>query len=406
MQTGERQFPISLLYAINARIGGHGLDLNAHQELKLSAGNNFLGLALAYGNRQRDVPGRLITSLEWHPVRLLSFLSAPFYYDAKKKYVDSVAARQLGTGDYDFFHGWAGNSLRSLRTANRMGIPSVLEIPTWHRDKGRVKPVDKVIPSQHEKNAKFPDSLFKGVLVTRQQSLEEYDRADLLLVKSECAARTFLAAGFPEEKLFNIGGAADVKRFKPKDMSDLPSAFSAERPFRAVFCGALIKRKGVHRLLEVWNELALPHAELTLIGAVHNEIKPFLEKYGNATVKVPGFSDNVPELLRQSDAHLFPSECEGSAKTVLEACAAGLAQVTTAESGDAVQDDLNGIIVPCDDSQALATAIRRLYDSPELIRRYGQAARIRAESELTWDDLRARLADAYTEAMRLRKPAR
>jgi glycosyltransferase involved in cell wall biosynthesis len=403
MQTGERQFPISLLYAINARIGGHGLDLNAHQELKLSADNNFLGMALAYGNRQTDVPSRLITSLAFHPVRLLSFLSPPFYYDAKKKYIDSVASKQLGTGDYDLFHGWAGNSLRALRTANRMGIPSVLEIPTWHRDKGRVKPADKVIPSQHEKNAKFPDSLFKGVLVTRQQSLEEYDLADLLLVKSECAAKTFLAAGFPEEKLFNLGGAADVKRFKPKDMSDLPVAFSAERPFRAVFCGALIKRKGVHRLLEVWSELALPHAELTLIGSVHSEMKPYIEKYANSTVKVPGFSKDVPEILRNSDAHLFPSECEGSAKTVLEACAAGLAQVATAESGDAVQDDLNGIIVPCDDSQALAAGIRRLYDSPELIRRYGQAARVRAVNELSWDHLRERLADAYSQVLQLRK---
>ena len=42
----------------------------------------------------------------------------------------------------------AGNSARSLRVAKRRGIPSVLEIPTWHRDKGKIKPREKVETSK------------------------------------------------------------------------------------------------------------------------------------------------------------------------------------------------------------------------------------------------------------------
>jgi glycosyltransferase involved in cell wall biosynthesis len=395
--------PRSLLYAINARIGGYGLDLNAHEALKLSSRHNFLGQALGYGNRQQDIPGRLVTSLGWHPVRLLSFLSPPFYYDAKKKYVDWVASRQLATRSFDFFHGWAGNSVRALRMAAKLDIPSVLEIPTWHRDKGKWKAREKIQISRHEKNAGFPETLFKGLLVSRQDSLEEYDLVDLLLVPSRCSARTFTSVGIPEEKLFHLGAGVDTHLFQPKDAAEVPTVFSADRPLRVIFCGAVIKRKGAHLLLAAWHRLNLPHAELTLVGTIHEEIKPALAEFGGPTVKPLGFARNVHELLRQADVHVFPSECEGSAKTVYEACAAGLAQVTTFESGDVVQDGLNGLIVPCNDVESLMTAIRRLHDNPELVRKFSRAARHRAETELTWDHFRERLARAYSLVLERRR---
>lgn len=397
------QEPRRLLYAINARIGGYGLDLNAHEALKLSAGRGYLGEALGYGNRQTDVPAKFVTSLEWHPVRALSFLKAPFYYDAKKKYVDHVAARRLARGGFDFFHGWAGNSVRALRAARARGIPSVLEIPTWHRDKGKVKPREKVETSKHAREAQFPESLFRSLLVSRQDSLEEYDLADLLLVPSRCSARTFEVAGHPAEKMFFLGAGVDVAQFQPADGP--PGEFSAERPFRVVFCGALIRRKGAHVALEAWRRAALPHAELTLVGAVHDEIQPALEAFGGADVKVPGFTRDVPAMLRRCDAHVFPSECEGSAKTVYEACAAGLAQITTFESGDVVEDGVNGVIVPCNDVDAVAGALRRFYNAPDLVRRFGAAARAKAERELTWDHFRERLARAYDLVLRRRAAA-
>jgi glycosyltransferase involved in cell wall biosynthesis len=392
--------PRSLLYSINARIGGYGLDLNAHESLLLADDRGFLGKAIGYDNRQREISSRHIMSLRWHPVRLLSFLTAPYYYDAKKKYVDWVASRQLESRRYDFFHGWAGNSLRSLRVAKKLAIPSVLEIPTWHRDKGKVKPREKVETSKREKNARFPEKFFKRLLVSRQESLEEYDLADLLLVPSECSASTFLAAGIPREKLFLLGAGVDTDLFQKDDAPDLPESFSATRPMRAVFCGALIRRKGVHSLLEAWHTLSLPHAELTLVGSIHDEIKPYLAKFADRSVTAIGFTRSVQEVLRQSDVHIFPSQCEGSAKSVYEACAAGLAQITTLESGDVVQDGLNGLIVRCNDVQALAEAIRYLYNSPSRILEFGRAARRRAEAEFTWEHFRERLAQAYDLVLR------
>src|SRR6188474_344889 len=131
--------PKHLLYSIFARIGGSGLDTDAFETLRASYRGGFLGKAVAYGNRQSEIPAAQIHSLRWHPVRLLSSLESPYYYGAKKKYLDWIAARQLATGRYDMFHSWSGDCLLSLQMAKQLGIPSIVEIPTWHRDGGKQK---------------------------------------------------------------------------------------------------------------------------------------------------------------------------------------------------------------------------------------------------------------------------
>src|SRR5216110_468490 len=133
-----RTLPRHLLYSIFARIGGSGLDTDAFETLRASYRGGFLGKAIAYDNRQKEIPASLIRSLRWHPVRLISFLDRPYYYGAKKKYLDWIASRQLATGRYDLFHSWSGDCLQSLRVTRKLGIPSIVEIPTWHRDRGKV----------------------------------------------------------------------------------------------------------------------------------------------------------------------------------------------------------------------------------------------------------------------------
>src|SRR6266481_3356392 len=131
----QRVLPKHLLYSIFARIGGSGLDTDAFETLRASHRGGFLGRAIAYDNRQSEIPARFIYSLRWHPVRLISFLDRPYYYGAKKKYLDWVASRHLESGRYDFFHSWSGDCLQTLRVAKRKKIPSLIEIPTWHRDR-------------------------------------------------------------------------------------------------------------------------------------------------------------------------------------------------------------------------------------------------------------------------------
>ena len=378
--------PKHLLFSIFARIGGSGLDTDAFETIRAAHRGGFLGRAVAYDNRQKEIPARLIHSLRWHPVRLISFVDRPYYYGAKKKYLDWIVARQLETGRYDLFHSWSGDCLSSLRVAKRRGIPSLVEIPTWHRDRGKL---DRAPSSAPKKKKSWKENL----LLDRERFLEEYGLADLLIVLSRMAADTFRVQGFPEEKLFYLPRGVDIERFRP-----------GPRPpvFRVVFSGALIERKGIHTLLEAWHRLELKDAELWLVGSVHGEAKPHLKKFWRENIRVVGFARNPETYLSQGTIHVFPSSLEGSAKVIYEAAACGLPQVTTRESGDVVNDGIEGIIIPPGDVDRCAEAIRHLYDHPEIVERMSVAARQRVVENFTWDHFRTRLLGAYSRAMQLR----
>src|SRR5216117_397345 len=272
----ERVLPRHLLYSIFARIGGSGLDTDAFETLRASHRGGFLGRAIAYDNRQSEIPARLIYSLRWHPVRLISFLDRPYYYGAKKKYLDWIASRHLEGGRYDFFHSWSGDCLETLRVAKNRKIPTLIEIPTWHRGSQR--------------SEVRPTSWKSRFLLERERFLEEYELATLVVVLSEKAAESFRVAGFPDEKLFYLPRGVDIGRFKPGTRPSI---------FRAIFSGALIERKGIHHLLEAWHRLNLRDAELWLLGSVHDEAKPHLKKFWRDTIQVLGFKRDPENYLKQ-----------------------------------------------------------------------------------------------------------
>jgi glycosyltransferase involved in cell wall biosynthesis len=385
-----RILPKSLLYSIFARISGPGLDTDAFEALRASYRGRFLGKAVAYDNRQTEIPARFIHSLRWHPVRLISFLERPYYYGAKKKYLDWIASRHLESGRYDFFHSWSGDCLQTLRVAKKKKIPSLIEIPTWHRDRatGKVGQLESRSRSSHSWFEKWKSSL----LLERDRFIEEYELADLVVVLSEKAAETFRARNFPEQKLFYLPRGVDVDRFKPGPRPPI---------FRAIFSGALIERKGIHHLLEAWHRLNLSNAELWLVGSVHDEARPQLKKFSRENIKTFGFVHDPETCLSQSTVHVFPSQWEGSAKVVYEAAACGLPQITTREAGDVIRDGVEGIIVQPGDVDAIAGALKHLYRHPEIVERMSRAARRRVVENFTWDHFRARLLSAYEAAMQM-----
>ena len=162
----QENLPNSVLYAISARIGGVGLDLVAHETIR--GIQPFLGKAISYGVKAPDIDRRKMKTLRFHPVRLLSNLERKYYYAAKKRAVDRVAAQLLKTGRFDLFHVWSGSALHGLRVAKSLGIPSLLEIPTWHRQKGKVLPRK----TEHEiamENAPIPQRWLNRLLISRQE---------------------------------------------------------------------------------------------------------------------------------------------------------------------------------------------------------------------------------------------
>lgn len=230
---------------------------------------------------------------------------------------------------------------------------------------------------------------------TRLQHLAEYDLADVLLMPSLASTETFLAAGVPRRKLHYVGRGVDLERYRP--------AGSLPEKFRAVFVGALIRRKGVHHLLAAWKKLALKGAELVLVGTLHDEIKDALAGFATSNVRLAGFSASVQDELRCASVFVFPSECEGFAKATIEAAACGLPLIATRESGDAIVDGETGWVVPSNDPNALADALSQAAARPDELRTRGLRARRRVEALFTWDHYRGRILQAYDLASRLRR---
>ncbi len=90
-----------------------------------------------------------------------------------------------------------------------------------------------------------------------------------------------------------------------------------------------------------------------------------------------GFARDVARVVSAFDISAFPSLWEGTPLTVFEALAMGKPIVATAADGllDVLTPEHDAVIVPRRDARALADAIVRLADAPELRARLGAAAR-------------------------------
>ncbi len=98
-----------------------------------------------------------------------------------------------------------------------------------------------------------------------------------------------------------------------------------------------------------------------------------------------GERSDVDELLSASDIFVLPSHQEGFSNALLEAMAASLPAVATAIGGnsDAVVNNETGFLVPPRQPRALAAAILRLANDPDLRRRFAEAGRRRVEQHFS-----------------------
>jgi glycosyltransferase involved in cell wall biosynthesis len=87
--------------------------------------------------------------------------------------------------------------------------------------------------------------------------------------------------------------------------------------------------------------------------------------------------------LAEADIVVLPSYREGLPKSLIEAAACARPLITTDVPGcrEVVTHNVDGLLVPVRDAEALARAIAQLHDDPALAGRLGQAAREKALAE-------------------------
>jgi glycosyltransferase involved in cell wall biosynthesis len=94
---------------------------------------------------------------------------------------------------------------------------------------------------------------------------------------------------------------------------------------------------------------------------------------------------DVAVLLSRAQIFVLSTHYEGLPISILEAMRAGLPVIATSVSGipEVVEDGQTGLLVPHNNSQALAQALRTLIESPQLRQRLGDAGRRRFLQEFS-----------------------
>ena len=113
-------------------------------------------------------------------------------------------------------------------------------------------------------------------------------------------------------------------------------------------------------------------------GELENTVREQVAALGlESRVCFLGIRADVADILRASDAFVLSSRWEGNPMSVMEAMAAGLPVVSTAVGGvpELVRDGETGLLVPSEDTGALAQAIQALVDNPARRQAMGVAAR-------------------------------
>ena len=195
-------------------------------------------------------------------------------------YIVSQRLEKL-VGQIDIVHTWPLGALRTLKTAARLGIPTVLERPNAHT-RFAYEVVQKecerlgiVLPPDHEHS-------YKKDVLSKEEA--EYELATRLLCPSDFVARSFLEHGFAHEKLARHQYGFDEQVYYPD-----PGPREEKAGLTMLFVGGCAPRKGVHYALEAWLKSTACHEGKFMIAGGF----------------VPGYAEKLASMLSHPSVQCF-----------------------------------------------------------------------------------------------------
>src|SRR5262249_52744564 len=155
-------------------------------------------------------------------------------------------------------------------------------------------------------------------------------------------------------------------------------------PLTFLFCGQMIRRKGVDLLLMAFERLIGGglDAQLLLVGR-EADLPKFLAEVGPVTrsrILYQGFQPpkRLPDYFGISDVFVLPSRYDGWGVVINQALAAGLPIIASDAAGaglDLVNNNVNGLRVVAGDAKLLYRAMKKVAKNPDLARQWGAKSR-------------------------------
>jgi glycosyltransferase involved in cell wall biosynthesis len=163
----------------------------------------------------------------------------------------------------------------------------------------------------------------------------------------------------------------------------------------------------VHLLIQAFSELALPNAELILIGGMTPEIQSVLSKHKDARIVVRG---TIPQrelfdCYSQGSVFCINSIQDGFGMVLPEAMSCGLPVIASNNVGaaDLIDDGITGFVIAAGDIEALKGKLLHLYTSPTAREQMAHAVAAHPQRDLSWDRYGEAISEAYERILRSTK---
>jgi colanic acid/amylovoran biosynthesis glycosyltransferase len=260
---------------------------------------------------------------------------------------------------------------------------------------------------------------FHGMDVQRRPKEKGYDRkltevlqlAPLVLVRSQSLAERLHELGCSPDKIRLNRTGIPLQNFPWVERRVPPNG-----QWQLVQACRLVEKKGLLTTLAAFRRFSRDYPNARLVIAGEGPMKDALvrrisELSLSDQVRLTGFldQDDLRQIYRESHIFIHPSELaadsnqEGIPNSMLEAMASGLPVVATRHGGipEAVQEGVDGILVPERDEPALYEALHRLASQPDLWRQMGTQASRSVAQNFEQQQQIGELEAAYAEAVEL-----
>jgi glycosyltransferase involved in cell wall biosynthesis len=390
--TDSRSEHVRVLYSFPNKLGADRICYTAWQQVNglVAAGADLLVFP---GVLHRPVPAgvKVRPTLAKGKLRISYKLVGSLRACAWHDWIVSRRLEKL-LGQIDIIHTWPLGALQTLKTAAKLGIPTVLE-----RCNANTRFAMEVVQQECERLgvALPPDHEHAYNAEKLRTEEEEYRLAERLLCPSEFTAKTFLDKGYAKEKLARHIYGFDEKVYYPSSEPRDPKC-----GLTMLFVGVCAVRKGVHYALEAWLKSPASREGTFLIAgeflpAYAQKLAPMLT---HPSVRILGHRDDVPELMRKSDILILPSIEEGFGLVITEAMGSGCVPLASEACTEICKHMETGLMHRVGDVPAITRHITMLHEDRALLERL-RAASLAAVPQITWTAAGRILLQAYRETI-------
>ena len=226
-----------------------------------------------------------------------------------------------------------------------------------------------------------------------------------LILQNPDDKQIFINAGLIKNEYVRLiaGSGVDTQRFQPRATLVKNERSSA----KIVFAARLLWDKGVAEFVAAANQLNSQGIKAKFViagdpdpGNPASIPEETLSKWRELPfICMLGHVTDMPAFLESADVMVLPSYREGLPRSLIEAAAAGLPIVTTDVPGcrETVENGVTGYLTPARDSSALAEALLKILEDPELAKTMGMKGRIKALAEFDERIVFSKTLDVYRE---------